>query len=200
MDYPLMIDGNDAGTLSVSEEGLYTCFEAHAGEHDGLVRLWVCGGGECAYLGVMQPWSGGLYLRRRLSRRELKDFPAQIEYAADQSDDSLHNLKSSAAKPHIESASPATSLHNICVDSPTPSCPFPADIPAMVLPARRDSRLLRRYKLPCCAAGRAAPCRPARRHTRDRRTEIHGIPLLSISRFCYIIQNYLEITRRYITC
>ena len=40
MDYPLMIDGNDAGTLSVSEEGLYTCFEAHAGEHDGLVRLW----------------------------------------------------------------------------------------------------------------------------------------------------------------
>ena len=81
MDYPLMIDGNDAGTLSVSEEGLYTCFEAHAVEHDGLVRLWVCGGGECAYLGVMQPWSGGLYLRRRLSRRELKDFPAQIEYA-----------------------------------------------------------------------------------------------------------------------
>ena len=71
MDYPLIIDGNDAGTLSVSEEGLYTCFEAHAVEHDGLVRLWVCGGGECAYLGVMQPWSGGLYLRRRLSRREL---------------------------------------------------------------------------------------------------------------------------------
>ena len=98
MDYPLMIDGNDAGTLSVSEEGLYTCFEAHAGEHDGLVRLWVCGGGECAYLGVMQPWSGGLYLRRRLSRRELKDFPAQIEYAADQSDDSLHIIQKFCCK------------------------------------------------------------------------------------------------------
>ena len=78
MDYPLIIDGIDAGTLSVSEEGLYTCFEARAGERDGLVRLWVCGGGECAYLGVMQPWSGGLYLRRRLSRRELKGCGALV--------------------------------------------------------------------------------------------------------------------------
>ena len=92
MDYPLIIDGIDAGTLSVSEEGLYTCFEARAGERDGLVRLWVCGGGECAYLGVMQPWSGGLYLRRRLSRSELKGFPAQIEYAADQGGESLQKV------------------------------------------------------------------------------------------------------------
>ena len=119
MDYPLMIDGNDAGTLSVSEEGLYTCFEAHAGEHDGLVRLWVCGGGECAYLGVMQPWSGGLYLRRRLSRRELKGFPAQIEYAADQGGGSLHNLENLAAKSDTESVVPASSLHNIETPSST---------------------------------------------------------------------------------
>ena len=173
MDYPLMIDGNDAGTLSVSEEGLYTCFEAHAGEHDGLVRLWVCGGGECAYLGVMQPWSGGLYLRRRLSRRELKDFPAQIEYAADQSDCSLHNLKSSAAKPYIESAAPAASLHNICVDSPTPSCPFPADIPedapSLQWFSRRDGTLVSFDGISCLVA------LPAELRHADRRAVIREI-------------------------
>ena len=152
MDYPLMIDGNDAGTLSVSEEGLYTCFEAHAGEHDGLVRLWVCGGGECAYLGVMQPWSGGLYLRRRLSRRELKGFPAQIEHAADQSDDSLHN---------------------ICVDSPTPSCPFPADIPedapSLQWFSRRDGTLVSFDGISCLVA------LPAELRHADRRAVIREI-------------------------
>ena len=30
----------------------------------------------------MQPWSGGLYLRRRLSRSELRRIPEVIEYAA----------------------------------------------------------------------------------------------------------------------
>ncbi len=145
MDYPLIIDGNEAGTLSVSEEGLYTCFEAHTGERDGLVRLWVCGGGECAYLGVMQPWSGGLYLRRRLSRSELKGFPAQIEYAADQGGESLHNPGNLAAKPDAESVVPALSLHN--VESPSSaSCPFPADIPedapSLQWFSRRDGTLV----------------------------------------------------------
>ena len=140
MDYPLIIDGIDAGTLSVSEEGLYTCFEAHAGEHEGLVRLWVCGGGERTYLGVMQPWSGGLYLRRRLSRSELKDFPTQIEYATGHDDGGLHNFKNSAIKPDIESAVPTISLHNASAVSPTPSCPFPADIPEDTLSLQWFSR------------------------------------------------------------
>ena len=173
MDYPLMIDGNDAGTLSVSEEGLYTCFEARAGEHDGLVRLWVCGGGECAYLGVMQPWSGGLYLRRRLSRRELKDFPAQIEYAADRGSSSLHNSSGSVEKPDIESAAPATSLHNIYVDSPTPSCPFPADIhedaPSLQWFSRRDGTLVSFDGISCLVA------LPAELRRADRRAVIREI-------------------------
>ena len=167
MDYPLMIDGNDAGTLSVSEEGLYTCFEARAGEHDGLVRLWVCGGGECAYLGVMQPWSG------RLSRRELKDFPAQIEYAADRGSSSLHNSSGSVEKPDIESAAPAANLHNICVDSPTPSCPFPADIPedapSLQWFSRRDGTLVSFDGISCLVA------LPAELRRADRRAVIREI-------------------------
>lgn len=173
MDYPLMIDGNDAGTLSVSEEGLYTCFEAHAGEHDGLVRLWVCGGGECAYLGVMQPWSGGLYLRRRLSRRELKDFPAQIEYASDQSGESLHNSNNSITKVDIEPAAPAFGLHNVEGVSSTPSCPFPADIPedapSLQWFSRRDGTLVSFDGISCLVA------LPAELRHADRRAVIREI-------------------------
>lgn len=172
MDYPLMIDGTDAGTLSVSEEGLYTCFEARAGERDGLVRLWVCGGGECAYLGVMQPWSGGLYLRRRLSRSELKGFPAQIEYAADRGGESLHNLENLAAKPDTESVVPALSLHNAESPSST-SCPFPADIPentpSLQWFSRRDGTLVSFDGISCLVA------LPAELRRTDRRAVIREI-------------------------
>lgn len=173
MDYPLMIDGNDAGTLSVSEEGLYTCFEAHAGEHEGLVRLWVCGGGESAYLGVMQPWSGGLYLRRRLSRSELKGFPAQIEYATNQSDESLHNVKVSTGKADIKPVAPAACLHNASSASNVSSCPFPADIPEDTLSlqwfSRRDGTLVSFDGISCLVA------LPAELRHADRRAIIREI-------------------------
>ena len=173
MDYPLMIDGSEAGALSVSEEGLYTCFEAHAGEHEGLVRLWVCGGGERAYLGVMQPWSGGLYLRRRLSRSELKGFPAQIEYAADQGDESLHNSNISTVKADIEPVVPTTSLHNKSSASSVSSCPFPADIPenapSLQWFSRRDGTLVSFDGISCLVA------LPAELRHADRRAVIREI-------------------------
>ena len=173
MDYPLIIDGIDAGTLSVCEEGLYTCFEAHAGEYAGLVRLWVCGGGKCAYLGVMQPWSGGLYLRRRLSRRELKDFPTQIEYATDRGDNGLHNLRSSDIKSDVESSAPTASLHNVSTASSTPSCPFPADIPedapSLQWFSRRDGTLVSFDGISCLVA------LPAELRHADRRAVIREI-------------------------
>lgn len=81
MTYHIIINGVEAGALNVSTEGLFTLFEAQA-KAEGLVRLCVCGGGKRGYLGVMQPWNGGLYLRRRLSRSELRQFPDVIEYAA----------------------------------------------------------------------------------------------------------------------
>lgn len=77
-----MIGGERAGTLTVTVEGLFTVFEATANATGGLVRLAVYGAGEEGYLGVMQPWSEGLYLRRRMTRRELAAMPRNIEYAA----------------------------------------------------------------------------------------------------------------------
>ena len=92
MDYPLIIDGIERGKLRVEQEGLYTVFEAELGQvYEGLYRIWLHGGGEHGYLGLMQPWSGGMYLRRKLSRSELKDFPPKLEYASNETDVDLHN-------------------------------------------------------------------------------------------------------------
>ena len=83
MDYPLLLGGERAGTLRIEQQGLYTCMEVSAEAREGLLRIWVQGGGREAYLGVLQPGEEGLYLRRRLSRRELADFPQVIEQASD---------------------------------------------------------------------------------------------------------------------
>lgn len=82
MEHPIIIDGNAAGSLTVTEDGLFTVFEATLPGYGELLRLSVYGSGREGYLGVMQPWSGGLYLRRRLSRSELRRMPEVIEYAA----------------------------------------------------------------------------------------------------------------------
>ena len=83
MDYPLLLGGEKAGTLRIEQQGLYTCMEVTAEAREGLLRIWVQGGGREAYLGIMQPEGEGLSLRRRLSRRELAAFPQVIEQASD---------------------------------------------------------------------------------------------------------------------
>ena len=84
MDYPLIIGGREAGALREAQSGLYTVFEASLTEDPGgLVRLYVHGGGESAYLGLMQPVNAGLFLRRRLSALERRRLPAVISFASD---------------------------------------------------------------------------------------------------------------------
>lgn len=70
-----------AGKLTVTPEGAYLHFHAEAPQAPGLLRLWLSGGGNCESLGLMEPHGGKLVLDRRLSRRELCRFPAQIECA-----------------------------------------------------------------------------------------------------------------------
>ena len=141
MTKPVYINHKSAGTLSVTQDGLYTVFEVTANA-DGLVRLWVYGGGKSAYLGIMEPTGSGLYLRRRLSRRELANFPDPIEFASDQEETGLHNdinvnsdgdRQTSAAE---EEGALSDSIHDKepkadqqkgetdCV-----SCPWPAAVP-----------------------------------------------------------------------
>ena len=81
--YPIRINGETKGTLTVSREGLTTRFDARCEDPGTLVRLSVYGGGKEGYLGVMTPENGALTLHRRLSRAALSAFPAEIEYAGE---------------------------------------------------------------------------------------------------------------------
>lgn len=98
MEIPVYINQNEAGKLSVSQDGLYTLIEVEAPDSPGLVRLWAHGDGKSACLGVMQPWSGGLWLRRKLSALEMRSFPDPIVYVSDCAEEkvtenNLHNIK-----------------------------------------------------------------------------------------------------------
>ena len=93
MSISLTIHQQSAGTVTISQEGLYTVLEARAPEAEGFVRLWAHGGGKSAYLGLMQPTESGLVLRRRLSRRELAAFPQPIETVSDREQDAEDSHK-----------------------------------------------------------------------------------------------------------
>ena len=82
MEYPIYIDGENAGTLHVEQQGLYTRFFARFADPGRLIRLCVYGGGKTAVLGVAMPENGELYFERKFSRVALGDFPENIEYAA----------------------------------------------------------------------------------------------------------------------
>ena len=98
MDYPLLLGGEERGILKLERQGLYTLIEAAAPGAEGLVRLWVQGGEEEAYLGVMEPRSGGLYLRRKLSRLEMSGFPEKIERASDSRLEEVYIIKEQATE------------------------------------------------------------------------------------------------------
>ena len=79
--YPLLLDGAQAGEVRVSAQGAWTVFEARCAMVPGIVRISVYGEGREGYLGVLVPEGEGLTLRRKLSRSELREFPAAIAYA-----------------------------------------------------------------------------------------------------------------------
>jgi hypothetical protein len=128
MEYPIIIGGERRGRLCLSCEGLYTVIEAQLpGIHEGLHRLWLHGGGERVYLGLMQPWSGGMYLRSKLSRQQMAAFPKHPEYASDGDNISLHNHNEAPADPdqpgeNPQMPLPASSAH----EPPAAKAPKPA--------------------------------------------------------------------------
>jgi hypothetical protein len=80
--YPIIIDGQTEGELTVSREGLFWVFEAKCNMRDDIVRLSVYGDGAEAYLGIMEPRNDILFLERKLSRSALGAFPQNITHAA----------------------------------------------------------------------------------------------------------------------
>lgn len=86
MKIPLIINGERAGEVCAVEDGLYMSIRATAEGTAPLMRLWLHGGGETRYLGLMHTENGRLLLERRISRRELGPLVTCAEYASDRSE------------------------------------------------------------------------------------------------------------------
>lgn len=81
--FPIRLNGEETGTLTVTPRGLTTEFTARCADPGRLIRLSVYGEAAEGYLGVMEPVGGALYLCRRFSRAAMAGFPEKIEYAAE---------------------------------------------------------------------------------------------------------------------
>ena len=77
--YPIMIDGELAGKLTVTAQGARTVFDAVCRPLAGIVRISVYGGGREGTLGVLAPDGEHFGLHKIFSRTELKAFPVEIE-------------------------------------------------------------------------------------------------------------------------
>ena len=82
MVVPILLENRKIGTLQIRRDGAYTLFEARMTLRPGLQRLYVFGPGGRGCLGVLRPERGELTLRRRLSRADLRAFPARIDCAS----------------------------------------------------------------------------------------------------------------------
>ena len=82
--YPIIVNGKQAGELTVSKEGMLTRFDAVCADLGGKVlRLSLYGEGREGYLGVMLPGNGLLRLTKSLSKLGLAGFPENPTHAAE---------------------------------------------------------------------------------------------------------------------
>lgn len=105
MEYPIYIEGRACGTLTESVEGLYTVFRADCPKRNGLIRLWLHGGGQSACLGLLAPRGERLVLTRRLSRQARGAYPRVIERVSDEA-----RAASGERRPTVSPAPPPSSL------------------------------------------------------------------------------------------
>lgn len=82
--YPIILDGAEVGTLTVTKQGAFWVFEADCQWQAEIVRLSVFGGGQTSYLGIMDPVGNRLRLKKKLSRAAVAGFPQQISHAGRQ--------------------------------------------------------------------------------------------------------------------
>lgn len=95
MDYPFYYNGQRAGTLKVSESGLYTVFSLSAENIDKkMLRISVYGDGREYCIGVAEAREKKINFEKKLSRNAMKELPDKIEYAAETGKKSIENSAS----------------------------------------------------------------------------------------------------------
>ena len=120
LDYPIYIHHENAGTLRVEQQGIYTRFSARLSDTGELIRLWVYGEGKSALLGVAMPENGQLILERKFSRTALRDFPAVIDYAAPEGEEPTKPRAEPVEEPKKPEAVPLEPTPPVSVEEPEP--------------------------------------------------------------------------------
>lgn len=123
-NYPLLLDGEEVGALTVSRDGLYWVFDARCTPRTELVRLSVFGEDGEGYLGVMEPCGEKLVLTKRLSKRAIAGFPSAITHAGARGT----QVASSESDSPLESESSANSGDDAPPDEAKPPS-IPASLP-----------------------------------------------------------------------
>lgn len=102
--YPIILDGETVGEVTVTREGLFWNFDAKCEIRSEIVRLSVYGDGLEAYLGIMEPMGDMLRLTKKLSRSALAAFPAKISHAGQKGEAENSEFEvSSVSKPPRQS-------------------------------------------------------------------------------------------------
>lgn len=66
--YPVLEDGRQVGTLTVTPDRLYTVFDVSCALREGLWCVWATGERETLRIGVPEPEGDALRIRRRFSQ------------------------------------------------------------------------------------------------------------------------------------
>ena len=74
---PIIIDGKTCGQLRLRREGAYMVCSGQARYDGEMLRLWLYGGGERGYLGVLLPDGT---VRKKFSLSDFAKLPTPIEY------------------------------------------------------------------------------------------------------------------------
>lgn len=69
--FDVYINDSPSGRLEISHQGLLTCFDCTAPETRGVMRLAGDSGKSYEIIGVMMPESGGLHLKKYLTKNDL---------------------------------------------------------------------------------------------------------------------------------
>jgi len=115
--YPVIIDGELMGKLTVTARSGRTAFDAVCKPMEGVVRISVYGGGREGRLGVLTPAGDGLALHKVLTRNDIMQFPAEIA--------SVERSGRECPRPS-EASAPQTEQRKNDVGEP----PAPQDLPA----------------------------------------------------------------------
>lgn len=99
---PVMIDGRQLGTAQFRREGAYMVCYGQVSYVGEMLKLWVYGNGEPAYLGVLIPdGQGGSTLRRKFSLSDYARLPRPMKYCGTEQENQIRNSETSEQQDFI---------------------------------------------------------------------------------------------------